>query len=161
MTGFFILQELKKRSNVKLSTRRRQPPHQHQSVLGSNPCTEPGSSPFPPTPALQLVLSILLHRFPSLPPSLTPESQTASCRGNALSSPSKEQVKLLFRILCPVFMFHRICATQAADKTCLKVLGGGGIHNDVTHRKYRGWGPGEDLALHKAGSSSIGSPAVL
>ena len=87
MTGFFILQELKKRSNVKLSAGRRQPQRQHQSVVGSNSYPEPGSSPFPPTPALQLVLSILPHRFPSLPSS-TSESQTASCRGTRVGAVS-------------------------------------------------------------------------
>lgn len=60
-----------------------------------------------------------------------------------------------FRVLCPVFMFHLICATQEADKTCLRVLWG--IHNDVTHRKYQG-GLGTSqgwLFFHGLTSSSV------
>lgn len=75
----------------------------------------------------------------------------------ALLSPSNEQVRLLFRILCPVFMFHLIHATQAADKTRLRVLGGRGVHNDVTHRKYQrgGLGTSQDwLFFHGLASSS-------
>lgn len=68
MTGVFISQELKKRSNVKLSTRKRQPPHQHQSVLGSSSWTEPGSSPFPPLlPCSWLWASCCTDFPPSLP----------------------------------------------------------------------------------------------